>query len=416
MKTIFVCFVIINLSFHYISNVSAKSSTELRAAFVRNNDMWIKINNKELRIIHSENVSYPKWSFSGDWIAYIKEKKEDQIRVHDKELWIYNVKLDKHFKICSCNMEKYQWAPNKNVLGFLDDEYLNIIDVQLLQSSKRIASEIINFSWLPDGSGLLTSSKKGKSVFSDIVLSKFLISPKNNQEQVQSHHFYTIPVKKKDYFYGTSQFKWSYNQNWIAFQLVPTASISADNNTLSVISKDGKSFRKIGGMLNYEDWFQWAPNTNFLAYINGFDRIAIKNKVLKVNKIDKRAEHLYTPKGYVDRDLIWGDDSSIYVSRSLESEWTNIGKRPMPSIYKIDIRTSASEKVTFPQANEGDFLPHYIQNQDKLVWIRTNRSNSNVMISDSKGLEHKIWIDNINTGSWFYEHWDWDRVFNLYEP
>ena len=283
-----------------------------------------------------------------------------------------------------------------------------------LNRPHKIASGIINFSWLPVGNGLLTSSKAGKSVFSDIVLSKILLS--HNKNQYQSHHFYTIPVGKNEYFYGTSQFKWSYDHRWIAFQLQPTASLSADSNTISVLSNDGTSFHKIDEMLDYEEWFQWAPTKNFLGYIQGFNRMAIENKELKVTQMENNSTSKYTPKGYVDRDLTWQTDDSIFVSRSMESEWVDVEKRPMPSLYKIDIKTKKSKKITSPSLKEGDFHPQYINNDNKLIWIRTNREKANVWIANPNGLNQKIWIENINPGNWYYEHWSWDEVFSLYLP
>ncbi|HHW37973.1 MAG TPA: hypothetical protein GXX18_12130 [Bacillales bacterium] len=78
-----------------------------------------------------------------------------------------------------------------------------MINVHVLNKPLQITSGTINFSWLPDGSGFLISSKAGKNVFSDIILSKILFK---NDKRLESHHFYTIPVGKDDYFYGTSQF------------------------------------------------------------------------------------------------------------------------------------------------------------------------------------------------------------------
>ena len=248
------------------------------------------------------------------------------------------------------------------------------------------------------------------------MLSKILLSHNKNQYQSQSHHFYTIPVGKNEYFYGTSQFKWSYDHRWIAFQLQPTASLSADSNTISVLSNDGTSFHKIDEMLDYEEWFQWAPTKNFLGYIQGFNRMAIENKELKVTQMENNITSIYTPKGYVDRDLTWQTDDSIFVSRSMESEWVDVEKRPMPSLYKINIKTKKSKKITSPSLKEGDFHPQYINNENKLIWIRTNREKTNVWIANPNGLNQKIWIENINPGNWYYEHWSWDEVFSLYLP
>ena len=123
----------------------------------------------------------------------------------------------------------FQWAPNQNLLGFQNDEVLKMIDTNSIMQQHRIATRIIDFSWLTDVKGFLTSSKASRSVYSDILLTKFILK---NNNYLNKQPFYTIKVIENDYFNGTSQFKWSNDQNWIAFQLVPTASLSADSNTL----------------------------------------------------------------------------------------------------------------------------------------------------------------------------------------
>ncbi len=104
------------------------------------------------------------------------------------------------------------------------------------------------------------------------------------------------------------------------------------------------------------------------------------------------------------------------VSRSIESEWIDVKQRPMPSLYKIDVQTKTPKKITSPTSNEGDFRPQYINNKNKLIWIRTNREKANVWIANPNGLNQKIWIENINPGNWYYEHFSWDEFFSLYQP
>lgn len=403
-------FILYNHSFSFIS---AESNNELAAAFIKNNDLWIKIKDKEMRVTNGEYVRFPKWSFDGNWIAYIRGIKEGQTPLYQGELWLYDVKSNTHFKVTSNVNKNFQWAPNRNTLGYQSDKVLKITDVKSLNVHHNIASGIINFSWLPDGSGLLTSSKAGESVFSDILLNKFILK---NNNQFQPHHFFTIRVREDDNFYGTSQFKWSYDHCWIAFQIIPTASLSADSNTIGVLSNDGRSFYMVGEMLNYEEWFQWAPGKNFLAYVQGINRISTLNKKLEVKNIHKDTKVLITPKGYVDRDLTWKTDNQIFVSRSAESDLVDVAQRPMPSIYHVNLVTNKQKKITYPSSNEGDFYPISLKNEEKFIWIRTNREQASVLIGDTNGINQRHWIKKIDLGTWYYEHWNWNEVFSLYQP
>ncbi|HHY74314.1 MAG TPA: translocation protein TolB [Bacillus bacterium] len=412
MKRIIIIIAIWILSIQPFLFVSAESTEELKAAFLKNNDLWIKVDNKEIRITNGEFIRFPKWSFDGNWIAYIRGSKADEGPLYQGDLCLYHLKSQRHFKVFSNVNTNFQWSPNQNKLGFQSDQALKLINVSSINKPQQIASGIINFSWLPDGIGFLTSSKAGEGVFSDILLTKIAL---NNNNQYQPEHFYTIKVGENEYFYGTSQFKWSFDHNWIAFQLIPTASFSADSNTIAVLSSDGRRFHKIDEMLSYEEWFQWAPSHNFLAYIEGSNRVSTINKKLKIKKMPDSSGNIYTPKGFVDRDLTWVTNNEILVSRSAESDLVDVSERPLPSIYHINLETKEQSKITSPSAGEGDFQPISINNGKSLVWIRTNREQASVLIADLNNLKQKSWIEKIDVGPWYYEYWNWDGVFSLYQ-
>ncbi|MGG3467715.1 translocation protein TolB [Neobacillus pocheonensis] len=269
----------------------------------------------------------------------------------------------------------------------------------------QIGSHIENFSWLPDGKGFITSSKESEKLNSDIILSRVLLGRKN----LEIKHFYTVPVHEDELFVSTSRFKWSHDNKWIAFLMVPTASLSADGNKLCVLSSNGKVFKRVDEMLNYEEWFQWAPTRDVLGYISGVGREAMKNKQMKTISFPAFVVKDITPRGSVDRDLAWKNNGVLFVSRSKESELVDISDRPLPSIFEI---SKKQRQVTFPSKNEGDFAPQYLGNT--LYWIRTDRKTANILVSRPNESKEKQWIKDITLGTWYYEKWHWDEVFDLY--
>jgi hypothetical protein len=88
----------------------------------------------------------------------------------------------------------------------------------------------------------------------------------------------------------------------------------------------------------------------------------------------------------------------------------------MPSIYRVNLITNRQKKITYPSPNEGDFYPISIKNEEKFIWIRTNREQASVLIGDTNGIYQRHWIKKIDLGSWYYEHWNWNEVFSLYQP
>ena len=387
------------------SAVSAVPYENIKAAFVRNDVLWIKIREKEVKITDSGYVRYPKWSFDGSWIAYLKSAKEGDVF----DLWMYNVKNNKHHKVTENVGDNFQWSPYGNTIGFQVLKNLFTLNTSQLGQFTPVAQNIENFSWLPTGNGLLISTKKSEKLNSDIILSNVTL---RKNEKPMINHFYTINVNENEILVSTSPFKWSTDKKWISFLLYPTASLSADGNTLSVLSANGKTFHRVDEMLREEAWFQWAPFNNLLGYISGTGREATITKKLKILNAPTMENVAYTPTGFVDRDLTWQNNRTVYVSRSMESGEGLLDRRPLPSLYKISLSDNKQTQVTAPPRLFGDFRPQVVKNN--LFWIRTDRKNANVLVSPTNNMSESIWIKNISLGSSYYEKWSWDEVFSLY--
>ncbi len=396
-------------------SVSA-DSTLMKAAYIKDNSLWIKINETDKQISSEKMLGYPKWSFDGKWLAYLKGKARP---LFEGELWLYNLEHDKHFKLHSNSKNNFQWAPATNRIayqinpkeqgnGFQSKGQLYLADVRTLTNVQQISSTISNFSWLPDDSGFLISTKTGDQLDSDIELTQILLESNKIQPLV------SIPVAENEYFISTSPFKWSKDNEWIAFLLIPTASLSADSNTLCIVSKDGKLFTKADKMLNHDEWIQWSPTFPLLGTISGEGREATSNKSLKLHHPLYVKTEDFTPANSVDRDLTWINNEEIVTARSTESAWLEEEKRPLPALYKVNIHTQKQTQLTTPSKNEGDFRPQHTG--EKVVWVRSNRDNASIWISDSEGTNQKEWISKIDIGSWYYDKWDWEEVFGLYIP
>ncbi|MDQ0268183.1 hypothetical protein [Cytobacillus purgationiresistens] len=390
--------------------ISAEKQT-LSAAFIRNQQLWLKIDDIEQVLTKDEQIRSPKWSFDGEWIAYLKSiPHSNDYPMYEGQLWAYHIKSHKHIKITEKSNSNFQWSPAENTIAYQNNNVLSIISVTRL-IPQLIHKNAINYSWLLDGSGLLTSSKKNENkVFSDIVLNKILFDYYGN---MQKKLFYTIHVGKDEYLYGTSQFKWSFDEQWIAFQLTPTASLSADSNILCVIDNEGKSLRKIGEMLNYQEWFQWAPHSLYLAFIQGSNRIATINKRLAIHHVYANETHHYTQEDMAIRDLFWLNNTQLFISQSFSSKWVSVPKRPLPSIFLTNIYRDELLTVTSPPLHKGDFFP-YFEDRSGLIWIRTNRLKGDVYRMEKDPIEQK-WIEGLDVdGIDYYEHWNWNEVFSLY--
>ncbi|NRF92975.1 PD40 domain-containing protein [Paenibacillus frigoriresistens] len=206
-----------------------KPSEPLKAAFVRSGDVWMKTGNNERQLTRGAYILNPKWSYDGQWIAYSKGENE-------QELWLLQVQTGQSHLVAHEGGMSFQWQPNRNSLAFLTSSQLNWIDSDEFAKPKKIAEGIGNFSWYPDGSGILVSMEakllnEGWTPIRIVKIPLTAIADPNRFETL-----YVLPKQSDDFFaVATSIFKWSANGRWIAFLAKPTASLSADGNTLCVL-------------------------------------------------------------------------------------------------------------------------------------------------------------------------------------
>ncbi|MGG0887935.1 hypothetical protein [Brevibacillus parabrevis] len=388
------------------SPVHAQTVPPWKAAFVREGNLWLKIDQEEKQITTVAKVTNPVWSYDGQWIAYIK----------NEEIWVYDMESKKEYHVYHKGATNLQWAPDKNVLAFQDRSIIDISDIRFdkPKSFKNVAVGVDNYSWMPDGSGFLVSSSANllPDGWTNPILYKvpYDVDREITDLEMNAQRFFVIPslLRKGNVeilSIGTSSFKWSPDQKWITFIVNPTASWSADSDMLCALSADGKRFIVLDEMLQNEKWFQWAPQKNVLAYIQGGGRIlfGFKNKNLTVTELPVIQSLTLTPKHFVDLDFTWERDDIITVSRAEEREWSNDpSKHPLPSLYLIRLNQSSQDKITIPPAKYGDYTPYYVQHLHKLTWIRSNQEKNDVWIAEPNGEQAKMWIQNIDFGeiSW----------------
>ncbi|WLD92010.1 translocation protein TolB [Alkalihalobacillus sp. AL-G] len=405
--------IVIIISFAIPQTASAQTDPAVIAAFIRDGDLWVMEGDTERQITKGKKIASPRWSFDGNWLAYLEGNQDKQ------NVWLYNIDSGKKKLIFKSDTSNLQWASNKDVLAFQAGEILYVKDARKSKkAAKRIATEVGNYSWLPNGNGFLTStiSDLTPDGWTDIEFHKILL--KNNK--VKKSTFFELPaltIGNEDFGIGTSMFKWSPDNKWISFIKYPTASLSADANLLYVLSSDAKQLIKLDEMLNEPSWFKWAPNRNSLAYIGGINRMSIMNKFLTVKELPALSPGTLTPEGYVDRDFTWHNNHLITVARSKESEWSNDpAERPLPALYQIDLEGKKQKRITNPKKGFGDFNPNYLSESDRLVWVRTDREKSDVWIAARNGKNAKVWIKNIDLGDNYYEKWNWSNVLSVYDP
>ncbi|KFM99531.1 translocation protein TolB [Bacillus clarus] len=392
-------------------SISSAENDGVKVAFIRNHDLWIKVDEKEKQITKGEYITRPKWSHDGEWLAYAKGKAQNQLE-------LYRIKDGKTVVLFQEEVGNYQWSPKENVIAFEFKCTLNTFHTEKKNAEfENVSSGVGDYAWYPDGKRFLVSSEAYLLPTGWTGAQLYEVQKDANMNPHKMKHLYALPNQHDDFLaLVASGFRWSPDQKWISFLAVPTASWSADSNTLCLIREDGGRFEKVDQMLLNTEWFQWAPSKNILAYIEGSGRFALENKHLKVKELTALQQNTFTPKGYVDWNFTWKNDKVIIVSRAKETEIsTPPEKRPLPSLYEVDSTNDEQYQITKPPNKQGDYNPTYMKKSNQLIWIRSDRKKADVWFAYSDGKHEKKWIKNIDVPEWYYEKWNWGDVISVKE-
>ncbi|TDL66743.1 translocation protein TolB [Rhodococcus qingshengii] len=392
-----VLFLILLFIFQFIS--VTKAEVPVKAAFVRDHQLWMKDGAQEVQLTTNKYVNSPQWSYDGRFIAYINGDEQGE----KSNLWIYDTKKKENYKpypIIETSL--FRWSPVANELAYLSGWVLNVTKTKdgRPYGFENVSLGVSEFEWFPNGKEFIVSTHSGRLPTGWEPIKLYQIPKDMNLNENKAKLLYSIQIDENDLFaVNVGNFKWSHDGKWVSFLGTPTPSWAMDSNPLCVLSSDGKMFKDIGRMLGFSDWFKWAPQANQLAYISGEGRFFVKNKITKVADIEASTNQVeYTPKGYVDLDLEWLSPSKVIVARSQENKAWEEGPVPtmFTSLYEIDLASGIQNQITFPKENELDVNPQVVESY--LTWVRRQDKNykGDVWIQHDMQKEANIWIEDVD--------------------
>ncbi|MEC2259671.1 translocation protein TolB, partial [Bacillus cereus] len=372
--------------------ITSAENNSVKVAFIRHHNLWIKVDGKEKQLTKGENITGPKWSHDGEWLAYVKGEKQNILE-------LYRLKDGKKVTPFHSEASNYQWSPTENIIAFIFTGTLNTFDVEKKNADfENVSAGVGDYAWYPDGKNFLVSSEAHLLPTGWTGAQLYEVQKDAHMNPHKMKHLYALPNEHDDFLaLVASGFKWSPDQKWISFLAVPTASWSADSNTLCLVRADGSRFEIVDQMLLNTEWFKWAPSKNILAYIEGSGRVALENKHLKIKELPALQQQTFTPKGYVDWDFTWKNDNVIIVSRAKEGGFETLPeKRPFPSLYEINSTSDKQYQITKSSNKQGDYHPIFMKKSNQLIWIRSDRKKANIWIAHSDGKHEKKWIENVD--------------------
>ncbi|KMY32053.1 translocation protein TolB [Lysinibacillus xylanilyticus] len=401
--TIRILLLILFVSFNL--SIDASAEVLLKAAYIRNHQLWMKEGDKEIQLTTGRYVSSPKWSKDGQYIAYLASNENGE----KTYLYIYDLKKKESYQpYPSIETSQIKWSPTSNQLAYNSRGILNVTKTKngRPHGFENVSLGVSDFEWFPDGKAFIVSSQSNLLPTGWEPVRLFKVPVDANLDTNKIKPFYTIQTNTTDLFaIDADYFKWSPDGSWVSFLLAPTASWSNDSNTLAVLSSAGDQFQVIGKMLGYEKWIKWAPTINQLAFISGEGRFFVVNKsttVTEIPTLNKQKD--YTPKGYVDLDLEWLSPDEIIVARAKENKAWKVG--PVPTmftvLYVINLESGEQKQLTFPKNNKIDNTPQVVGSS--ITWYRTSEKEDqgDVWVKDSMDAQEYRWLKNVDSPPTFF--------------
>lgn len=394
--------IILFTSFHF--TVDAFAEVSLKAAFIRDHQLWIKEGDKEIQLTAGRYVFNPQWSMDGRFIAFL-DGDEKQEKTY---LYVYDSKEKEIYQPYeTIETRNFKWSPVANQLAYNAGGVLNVTKSKngRPHGFENVSLGVSDFAWFPSGKEFIVSSQSNLLPTGWEPVHLFKVSADANLNNNKIKPFYTIQTNDQLFAIDAVYFMWSADGNWVSFLAMPTASLSNDSNTLCVLSSKGDHFQVVGKMLWYENWIKWAPAKNQLAFISGEGRFWVENKnaaIADIPVMTKRKE--YTPKGFVDLDIEWFTPNQVIVARAKENkEWK---EGPVPTmftaLYAINLKSGEQKQITFPKKNELDHAPQVVGSA--ITWFRMTKKGhqGDVWIKDGiNGIEH-LWLKNVDSAPVFF--------------
>lgn len=123
MKRLIVSGSVVLFMFVCSITITSAENNSVKVAFIRHHNLWIKVDGKEKQLTKGENITGPKWSHDGEWLAYVKGEKQNILE-------LYRLKDGKKVTPFHSEASNYQWSPTENIIAFIFTGTLNTFDVE----------------------------------------------------------------------------------------------------------------------------------------------------------------------------------------------------------------------------------------------------------------------------------------------
>lgn len=385
-----------------------------KLAFVRGGDIWVRElpDGEAKRLTRDGRNSEPRWSFSGQWLAFRKEYQVVILRADGTDATTLNA---------GAASARFAWSPVEDLLAYTTGGgSLRVVkpgtpgEKELV--SVRVARQgtgVNGITWSPDGEWIafewVELSGDG-SQFTQEIRRTRVDGSESQEVRVNSG-------TERHYLAG-----WSPDGQWLlAWHGSNSESLRADGFPLEALPLTGGGPVQLArNMLTHQDFLSWSPDGQRLAFVDGGYRSSWENKAITVATL-AGSPHRISDSGRADLFPAWSPDGreiAFTGSPAFPNDGGTADTRSLLSPRRIWLMqpdgTGKRQLTNDPRFR--DERPRWSVGGDYILFARFQEDQAQLWLMHSDGSDLKQVVDELTpspgvTGYYGYLNWgtlyDW---------
>lgn len=357
-------------------------------AYIQGGDIYTKVlpDGRPSRLTQDGENSWPLWSSSVKWIAFVKASA----------LWVMRADGGDARSLgpVTPGVGQIAWSPSADRLAYISDGNLMLVNANGMQEvavgpvSSGEGKQAQALAWSPDGAWLAFEAVVGTGGKAPRKQGLWRVKADGSHEQTV--YLSPHPAQAQSHLAG-----WSPDGKSILFwQGILSASFAADGQGLMIVSASGGTPRRIVPiMLPYSSFLAWSPSGHTLAVIEGGGRQTWANKHL-ATVTNASAPHTLSKRRLAVIDPAWSLDGHALAVAGEPSaspgEASIVHATASRRIWLIQADGSAARQLT-NQSSFEDEHPEWSRTESAILFARIHDKRAELWLMDADGSDlHRV--------------------------
>lgn len=402
-----------------------------KVAFVREGDIWVKdLPEGEERRLTSDGVNAePKWSPSGEWLAF---------RKNAGELWLLPAGGGEARALVREELGQFAWSPVSDHLAFSagggltvktpEDDLVRVIVPARAERGPGEGEDVASFAWSADGRRIaIAGEARGED--GDWSASLWWASAEAGADETGTMRVWNAESTPEPS--GAIVAGWSPDGKYVLYWAhYFSQSLLADGAPLHAVAVEpggeAQDYQLSAAMLAYRDFLAWSPDGGRLAFVDGAGRGTWENKTLVAAAPGASANRL-SPEEDVVLFPAWSPDGCWLAYSGGPATPGDPGSDIPALIAERGIQLVAADGgERRALSGERDERPLWSADGQRILFVRVKDGAAGLYLMQADGTGQQLVVDRLGrtaaqrgddtAWSGYYGYVDWAQEFDWWQP